>query len=598
VTDPEPTLAAETDSPSPAGGEPARRPWLVWAVATAYLGVLLTSLDTPLWLDEAWVVEDLLGTPLLLPGQSVREAAYEWLLQSWMLVAGASIASLRLLMIGFSMATVWALARAARPAQSCPGATLLVFTSFPVIVHFAVEINRYAELALGATLCVWACLELARRPRVWPCVGLVVAGAASFHIHNTAAVTLLAVTGGVLALHALVAPAEERRARVAVCLGVPLAQLLLVLPGVPALLGRAEVFGQGQKDYLAHVYSGLTPSSLARVLREVGAGGTTLPPAIGWAGVLVLLALVIAGLRRPGRARLTLAAFACGPPLAAALASFAQPMFVARVLIPALPATALLAARGLPQRPALLRGIALALALTTWAGFLLQPWPGNVRPVLQTLSQRAQLYDGLVVQPPFARVVLRGNLRVSKVRIPQLTELDFDAPTRMQAARLHYGDSPQRTWVVLHSFRDYAQPLADELPLRFAKVSHLTRSTGYTLLLCEGPLPPEQLLQRCREPEVQARSPALAAFREGSVLLHTGRVDEALACFARARDAMPTGLAHDEREAKDDRAQLAWATAWASHRAGKHQQARVALAEAEELGTTVPPAVREAILGR
>ena len=132
-------------------------------MATAYLGVLLTCLDTPLWLDEAWVIEDLLGTPLLLPGQSVREAAYEWLLQAWMLVAGASIASLRLLMIGFSLVTVWALVRAAHPAEARPGAALLVFTSFPVIVHFAVEINRYAELALGATLSLWACLELARR---------------------------------------------------------------------------------------------------------------------------------------------------------------------------------------------------------------------------------------------------------------------------------------------------------------------------------------------------------------------------------------------------------------------------------------------------
>lgn len=579
--------------------EPAPRPrrdWFTWLALLAFAGLLLSRRELPLWLDEAWTVEDLLGDRLMHVGYQVRERAYEGLLSGWIAIAGAEVARLRLLMTAFGLAAVYAVGRAARAADAEPATAALLFTAFSTVPHYLVEINRYAEITLGAAVCTWALLALRREVRPGPCVALVVAGVGAFYIHHTTALTILAVTSVALLVQRQTAPPAERRARTLALVAVVGVELLLVAPEIPWLLERAQVYGAEQSTVYAHVYRGLTPASLAQVAGEVAPGAGLPAPLHALAGLL-MLGLVGWGLRAGGPSR-ALGLLALGPLAAAALGSLSQPMFVARVLLPALPAAAVLAARAGRQptspHPWLVPGVAVVLALSTWVGFLRTPWPEDMRATLTHVRQAARAGDGLVVHPPFARVVLSGNLRAGVGYLPALQPIPVDAPTALRATQPAYAGFPPRTLFVLGDFRGFSRALEAELPRHFADVRLVGTATGYRVLIAERPLPPERVLA---EPALADEPPALTAYRRAMTLLHADRPADALPEFQTAQAALPTGLARDAREAQDDRGQVAWGIAYAAHRAGQPDLARQALRDAEAEGVDVAPAMRAAILG-
>ncbi len=97
----------------------------------------------PLWLDEAWNLEDTLGGErLLFGGRSVRERGFELVLIGWTRLFGPSVVSLRLLM-GAAFAGGGALvAWASRRARGDALTAVLLWASAPVLLHYACEINR------------------------------------------------------------------------------------------------------------------------------------------------------------------------------------------------------------------------------------------------------------------------------------------------------------------------------------------------------------------------------------------------------------------------------------------------------------------------
>lgn len=554
--------------------------------------LLWARVQEPLWLDEAWTVEDLLGARTLHVGVQVRELVYEQLVRLWLLLFGLSQLSVRALPGLCGLGALWITARAARRSGGDPFTAVMVLGSIPLAVHFWSELNRYGPLMLLAAAGSGALLEAGRRPspRAWATAGLT--GALAFFIHHTAAFTVLLVQAAVLLAQRQAAPLAERRARTLALLAIPAAQLALLGLEVPRLLERARLYRAEHTDVYAHVYSGPTPAAALEALRQWSPGREAGAPGVAL-GAGLLLALVVAGALRPGRGRTELLLLSGGPALGAALGSLAQPMFLGRVLLPAAPALALLCARAWPTRPRLRRGLAWAALALGWWSAAAAPWPEDPRGALDLIAAAGpRPGEGLVVQPPFARTTLRANERLARSPLP-LADLGVDAPTPLQAARWPWSHFPARVFVVLQDFRGFDRPLVHELPLHFARVRSLGRVTAFEVLLCEQPLAPADALARA---DLPGDPPALRAFRRGSVLLHAGRAGPALEAFRAARQALQGAPSADPRQARDDAGQAAWAVAWSAHQAGRPEEAREALREAEALGTA-PPWARATIGG-
>ena len=557
--------------------------------------LLAARWDEPLWLDEAWTIEDLVGVRTMHVGVQVRERFYEGLLRVWLGVCGLSLASVRAFPAAFGLLALVVTARAARRGGGDPFSAVMVLGGLPLALHFFSELNRYAPLTFLAACSIWALLEAgaAVRPRMWAAAGA--AGLLAFFVHHTAAFTVLLVQAGVLLVQRLEAPPAQRRARTLALVLVPAAQLLVLLVvELPWILARAALYRAEQEDVYAHVYKGPSPEAVLELLRQLSPGQGGGPLLVG-AGLSLLGLLVVAGaggaLRR-GRPLLLLAA---GPFLGAALGSLVQPMFLARVTLPAAPALALLAARAWPDRPRTRRGVAASLLLLGWWSAARSPWPEDARGALQALaSAEPRPGEGLIVQPPFARTTLRANERLGSAWLP-LTDLPLDAPTALQAARYPWAGCPRRVFVVLQDFRGFAEPLARELPLHFAEVRELGRSWPFQVLLCERPLTPAEALARA-DAHADERA-GVVAFRRGCVRLHAGQPAAALVELRAARQALLAAPDPDPRRARDDAGQAAWAVAWAAHLAGHTAEARAALDDAQRLGVVPAPGAAAAIRG-
>jgi hypothetical protein len=559
------------------------------------MGIVLAGrLDQPLWLDEAWHVQDVFGTRTTYLDVQLRERGFEWLLATWGGLMGKQVSSLRALMLLQGLAATWLVMLAARRAQADPVAAGLAFCAFSAVCRYVVELNRYAETLLGAAIAIWALLRLRERPHPIDYATLGLAGVGAFYIHHTAALTIVTVSCCALIAQATTAPAAERRARLAGMVAVPVGQLLLMLPEIRLVLRRLSTYSAEQESVYAHVYRGPSPSAAWEILGDLGPGAGT-PLALHVLATVVTVGLVATGLRGGGPTRL-LAGLSLGPLLAAAVGSLAQPMFLTRIVLPATPALALLAGRaGGPTRRGPLRGAILLLTCATWVGFWRTPWPENPAPVFEAIDARWQHGDGLVVHPPFAGICLDGNQLAGVARLPPMEPRHVEAPTRLRAASPDYAGFPARTFFVLYAFKGSSAGLRDELPLHFERIEHVVSSPGFELVLASGPLSRAEALARSRQ--ASEPSAALTAYREGVLLLHANRPTEALTAFQRAQQALPTGLATDARQAEDDRGQIAWGLAWSAHLSGERELARAALLEAEAHGSTIAPAARRAILG-
>lgn len=550
--------------------------------------LLWARVQEPLWYDEAWPVEDLVGAGAPHPGY---ERFFLGLLRAWIATVGLSLESLRALSGLCGLVALWITSRAARAAGGDPLTAAMVLGGLPLALRYWSELNRYAPLLLLSAVSLSALLAAGRAPGLRAHVLVAASGALAFFVHHTAAFSVLLVQSVVLLAQRMGAPPGERRARTVALLLVPLAQLGLLGLELPQLLEQARIFGEQQKDAYTHVYSQASTAALASVLGEWSPGRGQGPLAVACGGVL-LGALAIGGAARPGAGRRELILLGCGPVAGAALGSLLQPMFVARVLLPAAPALAVVASRAWPDRPRLRRGLAWTALALGWCSAARATWPEDARGALALIAAESpRPGEGLVVQPPFARSTLRANQRVLRLNLP-LTELEVDAPTPLQAARWPWAHFPARVFVVLQDFRGFDRPLAQELPLHFARVRSLGRVTAFEVLLCEQPLALEDALARADAP---GDPPALRAFRRGSVLLHAGQPGPALEAFRAARDALRQAPASDPRQARDDAGQAAWAVAWSAHQAGRPEEAREALREAEALGTA--PAWARAAIG-
>jgi hypothetical protein len=587
----------------------------VWLTMLLFGALLLSKGETPLRLDEAWTVEDLLGRRSLHVGVQVRERVFEWILLQWLKLVGHSVPNTRLLMNLCGLAALALTVQAAKEGDAASGgrgrinplAAALVFVGLPVILLFSVEINRYGLVILASAVSVWAALALRRRPDVRIYAAFAGAGLLAFYNHHTAAFTLLVPQTLLLAAQAWRCPPAEQRTRRIALVVVPLAQLLLLLPEVPLVLERAQLYASEQDTVYAEVYVPLGLEALRRLW-------TNMTPALAWPlralYALALLGLLGAGLRaRPsneqaasdaeGAIAWDLRALAVGPWLGALIGSIFQPMLAARVILPCAPALALVAGRAFPRHPRRAAALVLTVPVLAWSAFLSWQGPEDMPTVIHTLASEARAGDGLVIHPPFVQVIYDGNLRLMRGGArPPLPLLPVNAPTPLGAAQVDFSSYPRRVFLVAYDSLGHSDALLAEMQHRFRNHTKLLHARGFELYRFEEPLSREAVLAAGRARGAAGLEPeGLTAYREGTVYLHQDQPGLALEAFLRAHAAIPTGEERSERVALDHRQRALSAIVWAAARAGDREQALRALDEADRLELQIPPAFRAAAEG-
>lgn len=567
-------------SPGPRAAGARREAWAVRAVLGGFLLLALAWSDAPLWYDEALTVLRPAGRP---------HHVYTGALLLWTDLLGGGLFALRLLSALLATLAAGLVVHAAGRAGGDRVTAALLVCGLPIVFRYAVELRTYAiVLAVGA-LSFRALFAARARPDARALAAVAASGAVAVYVHPALGVTLLAVQHLALAVQAGLASGPERARRVRGQLGAGIAQAVAVAPLLVEIRGYRTTLAAVSPDK----YPGPTLRALLRAAGDLGPGAFG-PDPVPLLGALGLGALVALGLRAVDRSRRASAAvLLVGPAAAAAAATPVQPMFVARVLLPIVPAAVAAAAWAPPGPPRARRRAAaaalaaLGLSLSASGAFVREDYPA----ALEAVARRARPGDGLCVTPSFTWHTARANRDLGLARLPEVVEVEADAATPLLAAGLDFAAWPERTFVVLKDYRGHGRGLARELPLRFEQVEELGRFRGgLRVLACSGPAP-RAALARTPPPD---EDPWVTAFRRGVLRLRAGRPDAALEAFQAARAAWRPP-ASSSRRSRDDAFRLARAVALAAHLAGEPEVAREALAAAEAGGLEVEPWLRDAI---
>lgn len=322
-----------------------RSRWAPWAIVLG-LAVLLRLpglFDRPIWYDEAFaVLFSAKGLPAMVEGTlraqsgvaaDVHPLLYYTLLGIWGKVFGTSVAAVRLLSLGLGLGVV-ALGfevgrRSLGPRAGLMGGILLALSPFQV--HYAQEVRMYGLLTcllLGAT---WAHGEARSGAGVGAWAAFAVLSAAAQYTHNLAAFYLVPLA---------LLPWLERRWQLAIrTLGAGLVAVVLYLPWLlflPSQVARLRWAYWIGRPTAADLVRTLITFLADRPLPNWPAWGV---PIVLFCAVLVWATLgwALARLRGSsasiGRAR-WLAALAAIPIVLLFAASFLQPLYLDRALLP------------------------------------------------------------------------------------------------------------------------------------------------------------------------------------------------------------------------------------------------------------------------
>ncbi len=297
--------------------------------------MFLIGLGGPsLWIDEghSWrYADEPLGTllPTVLGSTNAVEAAYYSILHFWIAVAGTSEVALRLPSVLAMTIAVWMAAKTARAIQGNRAAMLagLAMIALPGVSRYAQEARPYpfavAAVAVS-TYMLWRALEAGER-KWWAGFAVALTAAGYFHI-----LSLLVVPGQFVGMLAI------ERSRWRAFVSAVLAAVILVAP--------IAVLGLRQSSQVGWI-------GLVR-LDDLWNGLSVLTGSLAVTAVLAAVMVVRGGDRR--LVALALPAFLAPPVLLWILGSFAS-LYLARYLLPAAPAAAVLIGGALAE----VRGVRL-----------------------------------------------------------------------------------------------------------------------------------------------------------------------------------------------------------------------------------------------
>jgi mannosyltransferase len=362
---------------------------------------------------------------------------YHGLLKLWTSVFGDSLVAVRSLSVlaaTLCIPVVYAIGARLFGIGAGLLAGLLVATNV-FFLRYAQEARGYALVTLLTALATYLFLVELERTRRWSAAGYVASATAAFYVHFFAVWVIL--------IHVLTLIALRRRSRSwLVCYGVmavlvaPIVYVALTLDGDPI-------------GWLAKPDLGAIPATFAQL-----AGDSFLH--LGVVVAVSLVALRGAVRSKPLTFRLAFtASWAIVPVLGAFAVSEVKPIFLAKYLIVALPAVALLAAGAITSLRPTAAAIAAACALLALSGPELHTWYGfrgqeDWRALTSYFQDRALPADGVVYNARYAREAVEDYWRLQEAPLPQ----------RIGAGSRGAGSSAtHRVWLVL----THSEPRTDAL---------------------------------------------------------------------------------------------------------------------------------------
>lgn len=408
---------ASEDPSTTDAGPPPRPPWPVAPRTVAVLATILAGAlalfrlgHKSYWLDEGYSLGHAgLGWGdfwEVLVQREPNGALHAVLLWGWLRLGDAEWWA-RLPSAAFAVATVpllyLLLRRLFDDRVGAVGAVLLALNGFSL--RFAQEARTYSLLMLVTTASVLlfvAYVQDRRTGRWWAWVAVT---ALLPYVHVFGWLVIAVEATAVVARRGLPRPPGRR---LLLGLAVP------VLVGLPVALALLAGNDEGQASGIP----GVTPVRFVGVYARVsGDLGVVLLAVVGALWAWTVLQVAAAARRRrwrldeAGWGVTVLVAWLVVPPVLVALGSPVQPLFGARYFVLLVPAASGLTAAALCrlQRPALRRGLAVAVVLLTAAGavaWYARPAVDDLRSTADLLAENAQPGDAVVFFPWFMKLPL------------------------------------------------------------------------------------------------------------------------------------------------------------------------------------------------
>lgn len=441
-----------------------------------------------LWLDEPLTVAIArLSWPSFAHVWRYGEAAYQGLyfllMRGWLSV-GQSEAWIRLPSALFAIASIPMVYLVARKLmnQQAALASSAVLAFSPTSVYYSQEARGYTLTILLVLVSAWFFVSAVQQNRERDWLLWTFFSALAVYSHFFASLVLVAQA---LSLFALKQPGRWRRMIVH-----GLLILALSAAGLPFLLRAPPA-----QDPSLLQWPRATPKQLLHLALFLGGSGEK----------LVLSAILwVAAARAIWRDRIRerwsgtlLILWAMVPVLILALTSIVNPLFVQRYMIFCLPATVMLAGRGMVALPKRRVGFWLVFALCVFSVINIfmgyrkprEDWRGATNAVLTSASPG----DAVVIYPFFARPGFDYYYDLHRTEAPSLRSFPrfYDSGEDEQGFWRALDDQPhsfRHVWVLLRdqgpgksNLRDYAPDVAARLQTRFGE-PQVRQYQGITVL--------------------------------------------------------------------------------------------------------------------